>query len=364
MGENRKYQYWLRRIKGVGNKKQKKIVEYCGGAKEAYGLSKRQLMSIPGISERDAEALVQSRSQWDLEQEVEILTKTGIRMTAMEDAEYPKRLKCLSDPPYAIFYKGKLPSPDEKAAAIVGARMCSSYGRAVALELGKKLAECKVSIISGMAYGIDSFGHWGAIHGEGRTYAVLGCGPDVCYPPKGQELYGKIEAAGGIFSEYPPGALPSPGQFPARNRLISAFSDFVIVVEAKKKSGSLITADFAIEQGKDVYAVPGRIGDALSAGCNDLIRQGAGIISDFSGFLQDLGLSEGSLAGGKETEKIKNSLEKQELMVYSCFDLYPRNMEELVKMTKIPAPALADLLVRLQAKGLIEEYYKNHYRKK
>lgn len=364
MGENCKYQYWLRSVKGVGNKKQKKIVEYCGGAKEAYGLSKRQLMSVPGISERDAEAIVESRGRWDLEKEAEILEKTGISMITSEDASFPEKLLRLSDPPYALFYKGSLPPPDEKAAAVVGARMCSSYGRAAGLELGEKLAECGVGVISGMACGIDSFGHWGAIRGGGKTYAVLGCGPDICYPKNGRQLYEKIQESGGILSEYPPGAGPSPGQFPARNRLISAFSDIVIVVEAKKKSGSLITADFAAEQGKDVYAVPGRIGDDLSAGCNDLIRQGAGILSDIPGFLEDLGLSFKPHAGGREMEKIKNLLEKQELMVYSCFDLYPRSMEELVKMTKIPVPELADLLVRLQAKGLIEEYCKNHYRKK
>lgn len=364
MEEKKMYQYWLRCVKGVGNKKLKKIVEYCGGAKEAYRLSKQELAGIPGIFERDAEAVCASRGQWDLEKEAERLIKSGVRMITAEDGAFPEKLSCLPDAPYALFYKGSLPGPSEKTAAVVGARMCSPYGRAAGLALGERLAECGASVVSGMAYGVDSFGHWGAIRGNGRTYAVLGCGPDVCYPQNGRQLYDRIQERGGVLSEYPPGTRPAQGHFPARNRLISALSDIVVVVEAKKKSGSLITADFALEQGRDVYAVPGRIGDELSEGCNELIRQGAGILSGMDCFLEELGLSPVEGAKGKEIEKIKNLLEKEESLVYSCFGLYPKNMEDLVKMTKMTAPVLADLLVRLQAKGLIEEYYKNHYRKK
>ena len=365
MEEKKKYQYWMRCIPGIGNKKLKKIVEYCGSAKEVYGLTKSQLLQVQGIREIDADAILESKKQWHLEREAEILEKTGISMITIEEEQFPVRLRYISDCPYALFYKGTLPK-EEKTAAIVGARMCSSYGRAVALELGKKLAARGIGIISGMAVGIDSFGHWGAFAGGGRTYAVLGCGADICYPRGGRELYGRIGDCGGILSEYIPGTMPEPGRFPARNRLISALSDVVIIVEAKKRSGSLITADFALDQGKEIYAVPGRLDDALSGGCNELIRQGAGMITSAEQLLEELGfLAEAD--GPKEERQIKNiknSLEKAELLVYSCFGLHARNMEELVKMTKIPASGLADVLVRLQNKGLIEEYYKNHYRRK
>ncbi len=357
-----KYQYWMKNIPGIGNKKLKKLVEYCGSAQEVYGLTKRQLQKVEGIRACDAEAIAESRNHFDLEKNVQILRETGISMITIEEEEFPERLKNISDCPYAVFYKGRLPKEDEKTAAIVGARMCSSYGRAVSLALGEKLAACSVSIVSGMAYGIDSFGHWGAIRGRGNTYAVLGCGADICYPAGGKELYDKILQSGGILSEYPPHTNPAPAQFPARNRLISALSDVIIVVEAKNKSGSLITADFALEQGKDVYAVPGRLDDAQSAGCNELIRQGSGIITSFEGLLTDLGL-EPDKSGAKD-KILKKSLEKEEALVYSCFGLQPRNMEELLKETKIPAARLADLLVKLQIKGLVEEYFKNHYRKK
>ncbi|MCI9427916.1 MAG: DNA-protecting protein DprA [Eubacterium sp.] len=366
MSDNWKYQYWLRCIHGVGNKKQRKLVEYCGGAKEIYRLSKEQLLKVSGIYEKDAEQIVKSRLVWDLEKEAQRLQKTGVQMVTIEDKEFPERLRHIPDCPYALFYKGNLLSNQERTAALVGARMCSSYGRETALMIGETLASHGISVISGMAYGIDSFGHWGAIRGGGATYAVLGSGADVCYPKGGRELYEKIQKEGGVLSEYLPKTAPVAAQFPARNRIISALSDIVILVEAKERSGSLITAEFALEQGKDIYAVPGRINDALSAGCNRLIAQGAQILTNLSDFLEELGVSSAAYnqEKEKENEKMKNALEKEELLVYSCLDLSQKNMEDLVKITKIPAQKLADLLVRLQTKGVIEEYYKNHYRKK
>lgn len=362
MREKQKYQYWMRSIPGIGNKKLKKLVEYCGGAREVYGLSKERLEKIPGIFAKDAEAICRSRSCFDMEKEAEVLAETEVSMITIEEEHFPERLTHLSDCPYALFYKGELPLESEKTAAVVGARMCSSYGRTMALKLGERLSDCGVGIVSGMAVGIDSFGHWGAIKNGGRTYAVLGCGPDVCYPRGGRELYEKIQTSGGLLSEYPPKTSPAAPRFPARNRLISALSDVIILVEAKEKSGSLITADFALEQGREIYAVPGRLDDALSRGCNELIRQGAGIVTSIEELLLDLGFSPRE-KGGKE-EIIKITLEKEELLVYSCFDLHPRNLEELVKLTKMPVCRLADLLVKLQTKGLVEEYFKNNYRKK
>ncbi len=273
-----------------------------------------------------------------------------------------KQLRELSDAPYGIFYRGSLPVPEQFRVAIVGARMCSEYGRTIAREIARELALHDVAVVSGMARGIDAAGHRGALDSGGDTYAVFGCGVDVCYPDYHRQLYHEILKHGGLLSEYPPGTKPFPGYFPQRNRLISVLSDVVLIIEAKQKSGSLITADFALEQGRDVYALPGRVTDALSYGCNELIRQGGGIVTSTEGLLLDLGFS--SRKKGEKEEIAKKSLEKEELLVYSCFDLYPRNLEELVKLTKISVPNLADVLIKLQTKGLIEEYFKNHYRKK
>lgn len=360
--EKWKYQYWLQSVVGITHKKKRNLVEYCGGAEEIYYMKEKQLSAIYGILPEDVAAISQSRKKWDFGKETEGFLESGVSMVTVEEEIFPNRLRCLPDCPYAMFYKGDFPKDTEQTAAIVGARACSSYGREVALELGKKLSCCGVSIISGMASGIDSFGHWGAIKGNGRTYAVLGCGADVCYPKGGRQLYECICKSGGILSEYSPGTEPVSWHFPARNRIISAFSDVVIVVEAKKKSGSLITADFALEQGKDIYAVPGRLDDVPSYGCNALIHQGAGIILSAEDLISDMHIPMDKILA--MTEKRKNLLEKEEVLVYSCLDLHTKNLEDLMQMTGLSASALADVLVRLQTKGLIEESFKNHYRKK
>lgn len=360
MNEDLKYRYWMKSIPGIGNKKQKKLVEYCGSAREVYHLTEKQLLSVYGISEKDATGILESKKIWQLEREVDILEQKGISMISMEEDAFPKKIAELSDGPYALFYRGRLPGPG-KTAAIVGARACSSYGKTVALTLGQCLGERGIQIISGMAAGIDSFGHWGAIKGGGTTFAVLGCGVDVCYPKGAFELYERIQKEGGILSEYLPGTMPAPGRFPMRNRLISGFSDLVILVEAKEKSGSLITADFALEQGRDIYAVPGRLEDTLSRGCNRLISQGAGIVLSPEELLKDLGFSTPKEDFKKQNPK--KVLEKEELLVYSCFGLHAKTLEELVLHTGLNANDVADLLVKLMMKGMIEEDFKNRYRK-
>ncbi len=360
--EKWQYQYWLQSLAGIKNKTKQKLVEYCGGAEELYYMKEKHLASIYGILPEETEIILQNRKYWDFYKETERFLASSVSMVTVEEEIFPERLRCLEDCPYAFFYKGNFPKDIEKTVAIVGARACSSYGKAVALELGEKLSACGVSIISGMASGIDSFGHWGAIKGNGRTYAVLGCGADVCYPNGGRQLYERIQEKGGILSEYLPGTKPATWQFPARNRIISAFADAVIVVEAKKKSGSLITADYALEQGKDIYAVPGRVDDVPSYGCNALIHQGAGIVLSAEELISDMNLTMGKISYQKE--KRKKLLEKEDLLVYSCLGLHTKNLEDLIQMTGLSTSELTDVIVRLQAKGFIEEPFKNHYRKK
>ena len=289
----------------------------------------------------------------------ELLKEKGIAFVTCETKMFPEALRNIADSPYGLYVKGRFPSFRGRTAAIIGARMCSEYGRAMAEELGRQLALHGVTIISGMAKGIDACGHLGALKAEGETYAVLGCGVDVCYPESNRALYERIQRSGGVLSEYPPGKNPEPWCFPARNRIISALSDIVIIVEAKERSGSLITADFALEQGKDVYAVPGRMTDALSKGCNYLIKQGAGIISDVEDFLKDLELC------GNHTEFQENFnkflLEKDESLVYSCVDLQPKSIETLIEQTGLSCQQIADILQSLVNKELIKENFKNYY---
>jgi len=199
------------------------------------------------------------------------------RCIGRQEADFPRALRAIRGAPARLYVRGRLPGEMGPFVAIVGARRCSSYGREMARWFGEELAACGVKIISGMAVGVDGIAQQAALLAGGESYGVLGCGTDVCYPKSNRALYEALLEKGGVLSEYPPGTPPAAYHFPARNRLISALSDLVLVIEAQERSGALITADFALEQGKDVYALPGRLTDGLSAGCNRLLCQGAGL---------------------------------------------------------------------------------------
>ena len=207
----------------------------------------------------------------------QMLRRSGIGFVSIEEDWYPEKLRYIPDPPYGLFYIGKLPLSHRPCVALIGARECSRYGLQQAERFGAVLASAGIQIVSGLARGIDGAAGRAAA-ACGLSYAVMGCGPDICYPQENLEIYDMIARSGGILSEYVPGTEPRPGMFPLRNRIISGLADAVVVLEARRKSGSLITADQALEQGRDVYALPGRVSDGLSDGCNQLIRQGAEII--------------------------------------------------------------------------------------
>ncbi len=221
---------------------------------------------------------------------------------------FPLRFEGLSDVPQGLYCIGSLPDDNVPSVAVVGARSCSSYGRKTAFALGKFLAEHGVQVISGMAMGIDSSAQEGALAAGGKTFAVLGCGVDICYPRTSYAVYDALAVRGGIIAEVEPGTKPLAYNFPRRNRIISALSDIVIVVEAREKSGSLITVDCALEQGRTVYAVPGRLGDRLSDGCNYLIAQGAGILWSFEAVMEEL---DGMAALRKPRVRTMSSSESQ-----------------------------------------------------
>lgn len=357
-----KYQYWLSNIPGVGCKTIHRLLGQAGSAEEIYFLKKEQLEKLAGLSDRQVLAITERKMDWDLEEKYAKLGENGTTFLSYEMDSYPEQLRNIVDAPYSLYVKGKLPDFSKKRVAIVGARMCSDYGKTMAERIAEKLACCGAEVISGMARGIDAYGHIGALKAGGDTFAVLGCGVNVCYPRTNQKLYESILSQGGIISEYPPDTEPIAQLFPARNRIISALSDVVVVVEAKERSGSLITADFALEQGKDIYAVPGRSTDALSQGCNNLIRQGAGILNSVEDFAKDLELCMKVDAVQENFNKLL--LEKDESLVYACLSLRPKSMEDLLKKTGFPMPQLADILQRLIQKDFITESFKNYYIRK
>lgn len=276
------------------------------------------------------------------------------------DKEYPECLRNYENMPETLYVKGRLPDENKKTAAIVGARECSRYGAYQAWKFAKELAGCGVQIISGLARGIDGSAHKGAIEGGGETFAVMGCGVDICYPKQNEALYEAMaEGRGGILSEFPQGTPPFAGNFPRRNRIISALADVVLVVEAKMKSGSLITAGYALEQGKSVFALPGRVGDALSEGCNRLLAEGAGVADSVDSILEELKISRDRNEDFSRNSNIR--LASQEEIVYSCLGLQPKNIEEIFQEIHLETGKLAEILLKLELKGLIEEPIKNYY---
>lgn len=218
---------------------------------------------------------LQYRETRDIKYAINSLSAEGIGYYTLDDPEYPALLKQISSPPLSLFVKGRLPDNKLPSVAIIGARNCSGYGRQMAREYGRELAANGIQVISGLARGIDGMSQQAALSVSGESFAVLGCGVDICYPKENWELYENLCVRGGVISEYRPGTQPIAQFFPARNRIISGICSAVIVIEARERSGTLITVNMALDQGKDIYALPGRTTDSLSYGCNMLIRDGA-----------------------------------------------------------------------------------------
>lgn len=353
------YEYWFAGIRNISDHKKKKLREAYDNAKEIYYIEETQIRSWKFLTEKDIKQLKLAQKQKNLEEKYRDLEEKGIHFIPHFSKMYPKRLLELTDAPYALYVKGKLPEENRPSVAIIGARRCSGYGEGQALEFGKHLAAAGVQIISGLALGIDGAGHRGALNSGGMTYGVLGCGVDICYPRENIGLYMDIQKTGGIISEQLPGEPPMPYHFPLRNRIISGLADVVLVMEAKEKSGSLITADMALEQGRDVYALPGPVTSALSQGCHRLIRQGAGILISPEEFLKELHIE----FSEKSADLLKNEkmLETTEKVVYSCLDLFPRSVSEIQTKTGLGARELMEALTTLEMEGFIKETARNYY---
>lgn len=275
-----------------------------------------------------------------------------IYYTRMEQ-QYPQKMREAVNMPGGIYTLGRLPDEKKKSVAIVGARLGTSYGYEQAYRFAYELARAGIEIISGMAQGIDSCAHEGALDAGGSTIAVLGCGVDICYPASSRRTYERLQKNGGILSEYPCGAPPLAFHFPERNRIISALADVVLVVEAKRRSGSLITADLALDQGKSVMAVPGRITDRLSEGCNWLISQGAGIARTPADVLAELGITEKTAEVNTEAAGVKCTFTAEERCICLAIREGARTRNALAEATGIPFPQVNAVLTKLQLSGAV-----------
>ncbi len=353
------YDYWLAAA-GISDRKKTLLRAYMKSAREVYYIEETHLHQFRFLNEKDCNTMIQAKKTWDLQGEYEKMQEQGIRFVTCFESEYPKKLMDIQDKPYALYVKGRLPDEEFLSVAVVGARRCSHYGEKYAYEFGEVLSEYGIQIVSGLAFGIDGISQRGALTGGGKTFAVLGNGVDICYPRDHAGLYQDIlEQGGGILSELPPGVKPLPYHFPRRNRIISGLSDLVIVIEAREKSGSLITADMALEQGKDVYALPGPADSMLSQGCHQLIRQGAGILTSPEMLLEELGIS-GNILREKNRE-VKKVLESTEKLVYSSVVLSPRSAGEIMEATGLMPRKVLETLSSLEIKGYIKEVSKNYY---
>ena len=340
--EEIKYAYWIYCVNGIGKTKIFKLYNKYHHYKTIYLLSEEQLEI--DLGKKDTAAIINSKQKWDVQRKYEMLKAKGISFVPFSDMNYPEKLKNIPDPPFALFVRGRFPDANKKTVAVIGARICSEYGRYVARKLGELLAECQIQVISGMAMGVDGICQRGAIRAGGNVFAVLGNGVNVCYPSENRDVFEAIPKNGGVISEYQPDAEPKAFYFPPRNRIISGLADIVVVVEAKEKSGTLITVDMALEQGKEVWIVPGRITDPLSKGCNKLLRQGAEILYDMNEFVGQLDyVNKKNMLQSKECEEVKGevikSFEKDEIImrihtkiVLDNVDLYPKSIQEIYEI--------------------------------
>ncbi len=275
-----KYWVWLTTLPGLGQRTKLQLLEHFASPEEIYFAPEEELLLAEGVTKTQC-ALLADKSLDRAEKVLEDCAKDGQFLLTMDDAAYPARLRNIYDPPLLLYGKGSLPLFDEEVAVtVVGTRSCTPYGVKAASELGYELAKQGALLVSGMAKGIDGEALRGALRAGGFTAAVLGGGADVVYPAANRRLYEDIAATGVILSEYPPGTEPRGEHFPVRNRLLSALSVATLVVEAPERSGALITAATALEQGREVFAVPGPFDAPMSRGCNGLIREGAGLVCE------------------------------------------------------------------------------------
>ena len=359
------FRYWLANLMNIGIKKIDILLDLYGSAEEVFKASKEELYALKRdgsfaglMSEKDLETICSNRDRSKITACYNDLISSGVTFISKEDADYPDKLRNIYSAPYALYLKGRLPRKENKVIAVIGARECSPYGMEMTKYLAGAIAAQGIHIISGLARGVDAYAHQGALFAGGVTYAVMGCGIDICYPRENINLYMDMQREGGIISEYAPNIKPFAGNFPMRNRIISGLSDGIVIIEAKEKSGSLITVDYGLDQGKDIYALPGRATDRLSEGCNNLIKLGAKMVTSPKDILEDL------LPGGYGIDSKERNIaltDQHSNTVYSCLDSDPKHIEEIAQLAGLPVQLIMEQLLLLELQGLIHQTMKNFY---
>jgi DNA processing protein len=343
-------------IPGLGNVALKRLLDRFQEPERIFQASLAELSEVDGVREDIARSIFKKRYSGDPEKELMKAERQGVRILAYSDPAYPALLKEIHDPPMVIFIKGNDIPNNQTFIAVVGSRNSTSYGQKAAENIGQDLARRGLGVISGMARGIDSSSHWGCLEGKGFTIAVLGTGVDVIYPASNRKLYEQIVMKGAIISEFPMGAPPVPNNFPMRNRIISGLSRGTVIVEATKNSGSLITASLAIEQGRELFAVPGSINSFKSTGCHYLIKQGACLIENADDILEALGMN---FPGIPKTDRSQEAspvmMDEAETALYNILGDYPIHIDQITRDGNMEPGEVSSLLMKMELKGIIRQ---------
>ena len=348
-------------IEDVGSVRTQRLLEHFGSLEKIFKASQAELEKVKEIGLRIASNIIKGIKEIDLKKELELIRTRGVKVVTFLDNDYPKNLKNIYDPPVALYVKGKILPRDNLAIAIVGSRLASFYGLQTAERFAFELASRGVTIVSGLARGIDSASHKGALKAKGRTLAVLGSGIANVYPEEHIELAEEISGKGAVISEFPMMTIPDKGNFPKRNRIISGLSLGVICVEAADRSGALITCDIALEQGREVFAVPGKVDSATSKGTNRLIKQGAKLVGDIDDIIEELELClQDSCEASRESRlakqnKLAPELDKCESLVYNLLSSEPRYIDELCEESGIGLSRISGILINLEIKKLARQ---------
>ncbi len=364
MSSEIKYWLGLGQVKGVGNVTYKTLIDEFHDPETVFEAPLKRLEEIPGIGKKTA-ANIKNFKEWDwVEKEIGLIEKQDIVFLTLRHSDFPKALLSIPDPPPYLYVKGTICKKDENAIAVVGTRVPTQYGISAAESISRELACSGITIVSGMARGIDAAAHRGALAAaNGRTIAVLGSGIDVIYPSDNKKLYEQIISNGAVVSEFPIGTAPLAENFPQRNRIISGLVKGVLVVEASEKSGSLITAGLSLDYGRDVFALPGNITSFKSKGTNKLIKQGAKLVEDARDILEELSISGTGIAvaGLKPAPTVPDSLRKiqaglssEEEKIINLLD-EPSFIDTIIQRTGLPAQKISALLLDMELKGLVQQ---------
>jgi DNA processing protein len=354
----------LGRIKGLGAATFKKIAARFGDAAKVFSATRAELETVEGLDRGVIDQLLGFAEWRQVDEDIRRIRAANVRVVTFSDPAYPARLRTIADPPPALYVKGEVEAKDEHAVAVVGSRSASDYGRRVARELCRGLSLCGFTVVSGMARGIDGEAHAAALEAGGRTIAVLGSGIDRPYPPEHERLYHRISGQGAVISELPMGTPPMAFNFPARNRLISGLSVGVVVVEATEKSGSLITASLALEQGREVFAVPGEVGASRTRGTHRLIRQGAKLVETIEDIVEEVApqlAGHAMRAGAIKERALPEPASAEARTLYALFDRRSIHVDEIIERSGFTAAKVSEILLQLELEGYLKQLPGSRY---